>query len=106
LIGNYYFYGAIAAAVVIAIIIIAYSLVLIFARELGNNHYQSASAINKAKFNSTSTICINDKPCITTICINNDPCRTVTSNSTNTDHNLTNNNKNHPLVSPFPQESV
>jgi hypothetical protein len=104
LIGNYYFYWAIAV-VVITIIIIAYSLGLIFAAELGN-HHQSASAINKPEYNSTSTICINDKPCVTTICINNEPCHTVTSNSTNTD-NLTNNNKKkHTLVSPFPQESI
>src|SRR6266487_4603605 len=102
LIGNYYFYWAIAAVVIT--IIIAYSLVLIFAAEL-ENHHQFASAINKPEYNSTSTICINDKPCVTTICINNDPCHTVTSNSTNTD-NLTNNNKKHTVVSPFPQENV
>jgi hypothetical protein len=103
LIGNYYyFYWAIAAVVIT--IIIAYSTVLIYAAELGNQH-QSASAINKPEYNSTSTICINDKPCVTTICINNDPCHTVTSNSTITD-NLTNNNKKHTPVSPLPQESV
>ncbi len=100
MIGNYYFYWAIA--VVVITIIIAYSLVLIFAAELGN--HPSASAINKPEYNSTSTICINDKPCVTTICINNEPCHTVTSNSTNTD-NLTN-NKKHTLVSSFPQENV
>ena len=84
-------------------IIIAYSLVLIyFQQEFGNHPF--ASAINKAEYNSTSTICINDKPCVTTICINNELCHTVTSNSTNTD-NLTN-NKKHTLVSPFPQENV
>jgi uncharacterized membrane protein YraQ (UPF0718 family) len=103
LIGNYYYFYCAIAAVVIAIII-AYSFVLIFAAESGYRH-QSASAINKPKYNSTSTICINDKPCVTTICINNDPCHTVTSNSTNTD-NLTNNDKKHTLVSPFPQQSV
>jgi hypothetical protein len=102
LIGNYYyFYWAIAAVV---ITIIAYSSVLIYAAEFGNQH-QSASANNNPEYNSTSTICINDKPCVTTICINNDPCHTVTSNSTNTDK-LTNNNKKHTSISPFPQESV
>ena len=91
MIGNYYyFYWAIAAVV---ITIIAYSSVLIYAAEFGNQH-QSASANNNPEYNSTSTICIN-----------NDPCHTVTSNSTNTD-NLTNNNKKHTPVSPFPQESV
>jgi hypothetical protein len=67
LIGNYYyFYWAIAAVVITIITIIAYSSVLIYAAELGNQH-QSASTNNKPEYNSTSTICINDKPCVTTI---------------------------------------
>ena len=94
---NYYFYSVIAVVTIV--------IVLTFTALVGNNLH--TNAINSTvEYNSTSTICINDKPCVTTICINNDPCHTVTSNSTNTVHNLTNNNKNHPLVSPFPQESV
>jgi uncharacterized membrane protein len=45
LIGNYYFYWAIA--VVVITIIIAYSLVLIFAAELGNHPSASAAATNQ-----------------------------------------------------------
>ena len=85
----YYFYLAIAAIVIISV----YSLVLTSA----------ASAINKVEYNSTSTICIDYKPCVTTICINNEPCHTVTSNSTNTDNST---NKKHTIVAPFPQENV
>lgn len=93
----YYFYLAIGAIVIIT----AYSLVSMFAT-LGN-HQQPANAINKVEYNSTSTICIDYKPCVTTICINNEPCHTITSNSTNTDNST---NKKHTIVAPFPQENV
>jgi hypothetical protein len=69
---------------------------------------QPANAIDKSHSESTSTICIDDMPCITKICINNEPCNnTLTSSPTNTNHNLTNNNNNkdHTLFSLFPQEN-
>jgi hypothetical protein len=53
---------------------------------------QSVNANSRIEFNSTSTICINDKPCVTTICINNQPCRTFTANSTNTGNSTNNPN--------------
>jgi hypothetical protein len=70
---------------------------------------QPTNAIGKEYSESTSTICINDTPCVTKICINNEPCNnTLTSSPTNTDRNLTNynnNNENHTLFSLFPQEN-
>ena len=70
---------------------------------------QPTNAIGKEYSESTSTICINDTPCVTKICINNEPCNnTLTSSPTNTDRNLTNynnNNDNHTLFSLFPQEN-
>jgi hypothetical protein len=50
------------------------------------------NANSRIDFNSTSTVCINDKPCVTTICINNQPCRTFTANSTNTGNSTNNPN--------------
>ncbi len=91
---SYYVYYAIAAI----IIGIAYSIVLMFAA-----HHQPANAA-QIEHNSTSRICIDDKPCVTTVCINDEPCHTLTSNSTNTDNST--NNKKHMTVSPFPQENV
>ena len=67
------------------------------------NSQQHANGAN-VESNSTSTTCIDDKPCVTTICINNEPCRTITSNSTTTG-NLTDNNNN-PVTSPFVQAPI
>jgi hypothetical protein len=58
--------------------------------------------------NSTSTVCINGKPCVTTICIDNQPCHTITSNSTtdtNNNHNNSSDGKNI-INQSFPQESI
>jgi hypothetical protein len=90
-----------AKKIVVAIIIIVCSIVLMFAA-VGNSQ-QHANGAN-VESNSTSTTCIDDKPCVTTICINNEPCRTITSNSTTTG-NLTDNNKN-PVTSPFFQPAI
>ena len=62
----------------------------------GQNHQQQNVDAdngnnNEIQRNYTSTICINDKPCVTTICINNERCRTFTANSTDIG-NSTNNN--------------
>jgi hypothetical protein len=86
--------------IAVAIIIVC-SIVLIFAAV--GNFQQYANGAN-VESNSTSTTCINDKPCVTTICINNEPCRTITSNSTTTG-NLTDNNNN-PVTSPFSQAAI
>lgn len=67
------------------------------------NYLLFANAAASVESNSTSTICINNKPCVTTICINNQPCHTVTSNSTKADNST--NNKNI-TTSPFPQENI
>lgn len=67
------------------------------------NYLLFANAAAVVESNSTSTICINNKPCVTTICINNQPCHTVTSNSTKADNST--NNKNI-TTSPFPQENI
>jgi hypothetical protein len=64
---------------------------------------QLANAAARVESNSTSTICINNKPCVTTICINNQPCHTVTSNSTKADNSTDNKNI---ITSPFPQENI
>ena len=95
MIRNYYLYAAITAVV----IILTYSLFLMF---IAFGNHQPANATNKIEYNSTSTVCIDNKPCVTTICINNDPCHTVT-NSTNTDNSSI---KRHTIVSPFPQENI
>jgi len=43
---------------------------------------------NKEGDSSTTTTCIDDKPCITKNCIINEPCNnTITLNSTNADDN-------------------
>jgi len=61
------------------------------------------NAYNKGGSESTSTICIDDKPCVTTTCIDNEPCnKTLTTNSTNTDDNSIN-KKYTSLFSPFSQ---
>ncbi len=71
-----YVYVAIAASV---IVIITYIIFLTFV-PLGNDQHSSAAEVGH---NSTSTICIDDKPCVTTVCINDGPCHTLTPNSTN-----------------------
>jgi hypothetical protein len=43
-------------------------------------NYQTTNAIEVVS-NFTSTICSDDKSCVTTICINDEPCRSITSNS-------------------------
>ena len=59
--GNYYFYAVIA----VVTIVIAYSMVLTFAALVGNHLH--ANAINSTvAYNSTSTICVDDRPCVTT----------------------------------------
>jgi 5-methylthioribose kinase len=115
MVGNYYYYSAIIALVIIITLII-YSIVLTSGMIEGQNLQQYANVIKNGvqrNYTSTTTTCIDDKPCVTTICINNELCRTVTSNSrsTNTD-NLTgndndNNNNNYTtVVQPFPQENI
>lgn len=92
---NYYFYSVIAVVTIV--------IVLTFTALVGNNLH--ANAINStAEYNSTSTICVDNKPCVTTICINNQQCHTITSNSTNTDNST--NSKKHTIVSSFPQEKI
>ena len=92
---NYYFYSVIAVVTIV--------IVLIFTALVGNN--LPANAIkNTVEYNSTSTICVDNKPCVTTICINNQQCHTITSNSTNTDNST--NSKKHTIVSSFPQENI
>jgi hypothetical protein len=93
---NYYFYPAGATLT----IVIAYSMVLPFAA--AGNH-QLANATNKVEYDSTSTICIDDRPCVTTICINNQQCHIITSNYTNAGNST---NNKHSIVSPFPQKRL
>jgi spore coat protein CotH len=93
---NYYFYPASATLT----IVIAYSMVLSFA---ATGNHQLANATNKVEYNSTSTICIDDRPCVTTICINNQQCHTITSNYTNTGNST---NNKHSIVSRFPQKNI
>jgi hypothetical protein len=84
--GNYYSYAVIA----VVTIVIAYSMVLTFAALVGNHLH--ANAINSTvEYNSTSTICVDDRPC-------------VTSNSTNLDNST--NSKKHTIVSSFPQGNI
>jgi hypothetical protein len=85
------------AAIVSAILVVVGTLVTI----------QPANAIGEVYSHSTSTICIDNTPCITKICTNDEPCNNaLTSNPINTGNNLTNNNKEgHTLFSLFPQEN-
>jgi len=87
-----------------AITIFIASIALTFTA-LENRHNANAAEMES---NSTSTICINGKPCVTTICINNQPCHTITSNSTNTDNNNNNNSSGdkNTISQPFPQGSI
>jgi hypothetical protein len=85
---------------VAVVISVAYSIFLMFGAL--ENHQPAKAAV--IEHNSTPTICIEDKPCVTTVCINEEPCHTLTSNSTNTDNST--NNKKHMTVSPFPQENI
>lgn len=94
MIKGYYIYWAIA----ILVFAVAYSIVLTYGTIA--NH-QDANAANIER-NSTSTVCVDDKPCITTVCINDEPCHTLTSNSTTTD-NSTSKRK---LITISPQENV
>ena len=79
------FYELLSAVVVIA------SFTAIIAIIIGNLQQQQYANGNRIESNSTSTVCINNKPCVTTICINNERCRTFTANSTDIG-NSTNNN--------------
>jgi hypothetical protein len=54
----------------------AVSIALVFTMR----NYQTTNAIEVVS-NFTSTICSDDKSCVTTICINDEPCRSITSNS-------------------------
>jgi hypothetical protein len=98
------------AAIVAAILVVGGTFVAL----------QPANAIDEVYSHSTTTICIDDTPCVTKICINDEPCHNavtsnptntghnaVTSNPTNTGHNITNNNnkEGHTLFSLFPQEN-
>jgi hypothetical protein len=89
-----------AKKIAVAIIVVC-SIVLMFAAVGNSQQYANGANVES---NSTSTTCIDDKPCVTTICINNEPCRTITSNSTTTG-NLTDNNNN-PVTSPFSQAAI
>ena len=93
------FYQILSTAVVIA------SLIAIISVITGNQQEQQQQYASgkRIESNSTSTVCINNKPCVTTICINNEPCRTFTANSTNI-RNSTNNNSSS-LVLPH-QETI
>jgi len=95
MIKHHYVYVAIAASV----IIVTFSIFLTFV-PLGNDQHSNAAEVGH---NSTSTICIDVKPCVTTVCINDEPCHTLTSNSTNSDHST---NKKHLTISSFPQENI
>jgi hypothetical protein len=87
---------------VAAIAIFLASIALMFTA-LENHHSANAAEMES---NSTSTICINGKPCVTTICINNEPCHTVTSNSTNTNNNNNSSDDKNTIGEPFPQGSI
>jgi hypothetical protein len=76
---------------------IALSIILIFT--IGHQRFTNAI---KEQSNFTSTICIDNKPCVTTICINNEPCRTLASNSTSNTNNSTNRDS---IIVP-PQEAI
>jgi hypothetical protein len=93
-------------AILAAITIFVTSIGLTFTA-LENRHNANASEIES---NSTSTVCINGKPCVTTICIDNQPCHTITSNSTTSTNNKNNNNNSsgskNTISQPFPQESI
>jgi hypothetical protein len=43
-------------------------------------NYQTINAIEVVS-NFTSTICSDNKSCVTTVCINDEPCHSITSNS-------------------------
>ena len=81
-------------------IIIGCSIVLMFATVGYSQQHANGADVES---NSTSTTCIDDKPCVTTICINNEPCHTITSNSTTTGNSTNNNN---PVNSPFSQAAI
>jgi hypothetical protein len=90
-------------AIVVAIPIFVTSIALTFTA-LEDRHSANASEIES---NSTSTVCINGKPCVTTICIDNQPCHTITSNSTtNTNNNNNSSNGKNTVSQPFPQENI
>jgi hypothetical protein len=81
---------------------IACTTLLVLGTTIVGNYQEHVNAA-QVQSNSTSTICVNEKPCVTTICINNQPCHTITSNSTNTDNST---NKNKALDLPFPQATI
>jgi hypothetical protein len=86
-----------------AITIFVTSIALTFTA-LENRHNANGAEMES---NSTSTVCINGKPCVTTICIDNQPCHTITSNSTtNTNNNNNSSDGKNTISQPFPQESI
>jgi hypothetical protein len=89
-------------SIAVLALIVSFSVFLIFAAE----NRQLSEGI-KRESNFTSTMCIDDKPCVTTICINNEPCNTITSSNNSTTNTANNNsigknNNKHIIVSPFP----
>ena len=86
---------------IFAILVIASSTFLVFVVIEKQQQEQQFANANRIESNSTSTVCISGKPCVTTICVNNQPCRTFTANSTNTGNST---NSGDGLVSP-PQQT-
>ena len=86
---------------IFAILVIASSTFLVFVVIENQQREQQSANANRIESNSTSTVCISGKPCVTTICVNNQPCRTFTANSTNTGNS---NNSGNSVVLP-PQQT-
>jgi hypothetical protein len=83
-------------SIIISFLLVESSIQILHAQlpsaKIDSKQQQSINANGRIDFNSTSTVCINDKPCVTTICTNNQPCRTFTANSTNTGNSTNNPN--------------
>jgi len=91
--------------VIVAVITIFVTSIGLTFTALKDRHNANASEVES---NSTSTVCINGKPCVTTICIDNQPCHTITSNSTTSTNNNNSNSSDgkNTISQPFPQESI
>ena len=86
-----YFYLLIA-------ILCALSIAFVFTMR----NYQTINAIEVVS-NFTSTICSDNKSCITTVCINDEPCHSITSNSSGIHQdNSTEENKDKIISPNFP----
>ena len=79
------------------LVLCAASIALVFTMR----NYQTTNTIVVSNF--TSTICSDDKSCVTTVCINDEPCRSVTSNSSGIHQdNSTEENKDKIISPNFP----